>query len=274
MLHGWCHVKCCRFGADSVYTSQPCTRLQCHFIQSHIGRVCMCLAVTCHLHFWQNDQDLLRVTAVTRGWNGYRNKSQHRKSTLEKKILPPLLPGLEPGIFRSRIRRSNHWAVPAPQVWYQSFLLLGGLFVSPTQVWYKSGLFVSPTQVWGQSFLLFGGLFVSPTQVWCQSFLLLGGLFVSPTQVWDQRFLLLGGLFVSPTQVWDQSFLLFGWAVCLTYPGLISEVSSLGWVVCPRLFVSPTQVWGQNSFPSRGSTATSHELDLLGFEIRAFRLLG
>ena len=24
---------------------------------------------------------------VTRGWNGYRNKSQHRKSTLEKKIL-------------------------------------------------------------------------------------------------------------------------------------------------------------------------------------------
>ena len=24
-----------------------------------------CLAVTCHLHFWQNDQDLLRATAVT-----------------------------------------------------------------------------------------------------------------------------------------------------------------------------------------------------------------
>ena len=33
-----------------------------------------CLAVTCHLHFWQNDQGLLRATAVTRGWNGYRNK--------------------------------------------------------------------------------------------------------------------------------------------------------------------------------------------------------
>ena len=27
-----------------------------------------CLAVTCHLHFWQNDRDLLSATAVTRGW--------------------------------------------------------------------------------------------------------------------------------------------------------------------------------------------------------------
>ena len=57
-----------------------------HFLQSHIRKVYACLAVTCHLHFWQNDRDLLRATAVTRGWNGYRNKSQHRKSTLEKKI--------------------------------------------------------------------------------------------------------------------------------------------------------------------------------------------
>ena len=48
----------------------------------------MCLAVTCHLQFWQKDQEILRATAVTRGWNGYRNKSQHRKLTLEKKILP------------------------------------------------------------------------------------------------------------------------------------------------------------------------------------------
>ena len=26
-----------------------------------------CLAVTCHLHFWQNDRDFLRATVVTRG---------------------------------------------------------------------------------------------------------------------------------------------------------------------------------------------------------------
>ena len=65
----------------------------------------VCLAVTCHLRFWQNDRGLLRATAVTRGWNGYRNKSQNRKLTLEKKILPPLQQGFEPAIFRSR---SNH----------------------------------------------------------------------------------------------------------------------------------------------------------------------
>ena len=73
-----------------------------------------CLAVTCHLHFWQNDRDFLRATVVTRGWNGYRNKSQRRKSTLEKKILSPFQQGFEPATFQSRVRRSNHWAVPAP----------------------------------------------------------------------------------------------------------------------------------------------------------------
>ena len=73
-----------------------------------------CLAVTCHLHFWQNDRDFLRATVVTRGWNGYRNKSQHRKPTLEKKILPPFQQGFEPATFQSRVRRSNHWAIPAP----------------------------------------------------------------------------------------------------------------------------------------------------------------
>ena len=64
----------------------PYSHAPCHFMQSHIRKVYACLAVTCHLHFWQNDRDLLRATVVTRGWNGYRNKSQHRKSTLEKKF--------------------------------------------------------------------------------------------------------------------------------------------------------------------------------------------
>ena len=30
-----------------------------------------CLAVTCQLHFWQNDQDILHAIGLTRGWNGY-----------------------------------------------------------------------------------------------------------------------------------------------------------------------------------------------------------
>ena len=51
----------------------PYNHALCHFMQSHIRKVYACLAVTCHLHFWQNDRDLLRATAVTRGWNGYRN---------------------------------------------------------------------------------------------------------------------------------------------------------------------------------------------------------
>ena len=84
-------------------------------MQSHIRKVNACLAVTCRLHFWQNDRDLLHATAVTRGWNGYRNKSQHRKLTLENKILPPLLQGFVPATFQSRVRRSNHWAIPAPK---------------------------------------------------------------------------------------------------------------------------------------------------------------
>ena len=33
-------------------------------MQSHIRKVYACLAVTCHLHFWQNDRDLLRATAM------------------------------------------------------------------------------------------------------------------------------------------------------------------------------------------------------------------
>ena len=78
--------NCCRLGASSVYTIHTCTSLQCHFIRSHIGRVHVFLAVTCHLHFWQNTS----VCAVARGWNGSRNKSEHRTLALEQKILPPL----------------------------------------------------------------------------------------------------------------------------------------------------------------------------------------
>ena len=103
--------NCSRLGASSVYTI---LHAPCHFMQSHIRKVYACLAVTCHLHFWQNDRDLLRATAVTWGWNGYQNKSLHRKSTLEKKILPPLLQGFEPATFQSWVRCSNHWAIPAP----------------------------------------------------------------------------------------------------------------------------------------------------------------
>ena len=103
-LSGWRIVgatwNCCRLGAISEYTIQPCASLQCYLIQSRIGSVLyVCLAVTYHLHFWQNDRDLLRATAVTRGWNGYPNKSQHKKLTLEKKIPRHSYRNSNPGPF-------------------------------------------------------------------------------------------------------------------------------------------------------------------------------
>ena len=42
------------------------------------------------------------------------NKGQHRK--LEKKLFPMLLPGMEPATFRSRVRHSTNWAIPAPTI--------------------------------------------------------------------------------------------------------------------------------------------------------------
>ena len=54
---------------------QPCTSLDCYFIQSYIGRMHACLAVTCHMYVWQSDWDLLRATVVTQEWNGYEINS-------------------------------------------------------------------------------------------------------------------------------------------------------------------------------------------------------
>ena len=92
-----------------------CSHAHAHSVWSHIHRVHVCLAITCHQLFRQNDQDLLHATAVTRGWNRYWNKSQHRKLTLEKKILPELPPGIEPTTFRLQVRRSTT-KLPTPLI--------------------------------------------------------------------------------------------------------------------------------------------------------------
>ena len=89
------------------HTIQPCASLhRVMFISSHIHRAHLCLAVNCHLHFWQNDWDLLHANVVTQGWNWYQT------DTLEKKIIPPPQPGLKPKTFWSRVWCSNHWAIP------------------------------------------------------------------------------------------------------------------------------------------------------------------
>ena len=70
----------------------------------------------------ENDRDLSRAGAVTRGWNGYRSKSAQKVDPEKKKnpVFPPLLPGIEPATFRRRVRRfTDHKAIPAPRPVYQ-----------------------------------------------------------------------------------------------------------------------------------------------------------
>ena len=102
-------VQTAAISARSVYTIQPCTVS----LHAKPRKVYACLAVICHLRFWQNERGLLRATAVTRGWNGYRNKNLHRKVTMESEILPPLQQGFEPATFRSRVQRQPLHSVEA-----------------------------------------------------------------------------------------------------------------------------------------------------------------
>ena len=74
--------------AHFMYSIQPCT-MSHHFMQSHIHKVHVCLAVTCHLHFWQKDRDFLGATAVIRGEGGGgmdTKVSQHRIPALGEHI--------------------------------------------------------------------------------------------------------------------------------------------------------------------------------------------
>ena len=72
--------NCSRLGAFCVHhtamhhdTSCKATNVRCMRVN---------LDVTCQLHFWQNDRDLLHATAVTRGME----RIPHRKLTLEKML--------------------------------------------------------------------------------------------------------------------------------------------------------------------------------------------
>ena len=75
-------------------------------------------AITCHLHFWQNDSRVFQVHATGairrgNGWggggDGHQNKSTAElKVTLEKKILCRSCRDSNPRPFnQSRVRRSN-----------------------------------------------------------------------------------------------------------------------------------------------------------------------
>ena len=76
------------------------------------SRVYICVRVTCYLHFRQNDRGFFVVFFTchcgSTGMERTPNEIQHTKSTLEKKILPPLLPGFELATFRSRVLCSTN----------------------------------------------------------------------------------------------------------------------------------------------------------------------
>ena len=73
--HGWCHMKLL---PSRRVLCTPYNHAPCHFMQSHIRKMHAYLAVTCHLHIWQNDRVFLSATAGTRGWNAYRNESAQK----------------------------------------------------------------------------------------------------------------------------------------------------------------------------------------------------
>ena len=118
--HGWCHMKLL---PSWRILCTPYNHAPCHFMQSHVRKVHACLAVTCYLHLWQNEWDLLHATAITWGWNGYPNKSHHRKLTQEKIFFMPLLQGLEPATFDSQIWRSNQ-SYPCGAIFWSYFIWL------------------------------------------------------------------------------------------------------------------------------------------------------
>ena len=91
----------CHLGAFRVHhtTMHHVTSLHAMQHRRMLGAGFACLAVTCHLHFWQNGRDLLRATAVTRGWNRYRNKSQLQlsltcHSNRHSFVMPTVTPSL------------------------------------------------------------------------------------------------------------------------------------------------------------------------------------
>ena len=116
--HGWCHMKLlpswCKFCVHHTtmhhVTSCKTTYVRCVF--------------SCNLlpALLAERPGSFTCYCGNTGWNGYRNKSQHRKLTLEKKILPPLLQGFKPATFQSWVQRSNHWAIPTPDVVNVQFL--------------------------------------------------------------------------------------------------------------------------------------------------------
>ena len=67
LLHGWCHLKL--MPSSHRFWAHRATMHQFTVLFKATYRGCMCVAIKCHQHFWQNERDLLGATATTQGWN-------------------------------------------------------------------------------------------------------------------------------------------------------------------------------------------------------------
>ena len=116
----WCTYSTGMAGATwtaAVSTQVLCTpynHAPCDFMQSHICKVYACLAVICHLHFWQNDQDFLCAAVVTWGWNEYQNESAQKVNPGEKKLSHCSSKDLKPQPFSHKSSAQTTELSPPP----------------------------------------------------------------------------------------------------------------------------------------------------------------
>ena len=77
--------------------------------------MCLAVSVTCYLHFWQNDQDLLHANVVTQGWKRYQNKtkSQHKVDT-EEENSPATPAGTQTCNLSIMTLLLYQWTIPTP----------------------------------------------------------------------------------------------------------------------------------------------------------------
>ena len=76
--HGWCQVELL---LSRRVLCTPYNHAPCHFVQSHIRKGACVFDCNLPPDPLEQDRGLLRATVVARGWNGHRNKSQHRRLT-------------------------------------------------------------------------------------------------------------------------------------------------------------------------------------------------
>ena len=131
--------NCCGLGASSVYTIQPCTSLQCRFIQSRTGRVHMYLAVTCTCTFGKMTGIFYELLQQHRGGTDTEMRVSTESWPWRKKFSHFSSRDSNPGLFNHESRALTTELMPTPP-----FLRLTLNLIS---VWNRVSLSVQNTQV-------------------------------------------------------------------------------------------------------------------------------